>query len=284
MAATASSKRAVFQTIADHPDHQCPYYQLSNTEYTAADFGALEHDVHRLASAWFKHEDHDTVEAFICWCPLYPLDFTLHDAHPVWHAQSKPVVPMVRALIFMDLHGWAHRTAFVRYLDEQPDLVDALGFDTVPDQTTLWRARHERFSDDLIDAIGKCATNIRLLAGENRVSVPPRKTDHTAESDTPRPWEQPADDEPTQCEIIQRADELTAQAQQRIFPAFTFDRAEQASIPEDAFRELQSLDLSLEKSAFELIVILMDTTMVVRRYCSACVQNIEWGEFFPTKL
>lgn len=33
---------------------------------------------------------------------------------------------------------------------------------------------------------------------------------------------------------------MTAQAQQRIFPAFAFDRAEPASIPEDAFWELQT--------------------------------------------
>ena len=55
----------------------------------------------------------------------------------------------------------------------------------------------------------------------------------------PRPYEQ-TDDEPTQREIIQRADELTDHAQRRIFPAFTFDRAKQASIPEDAFWELQT--------------------------------------------
>jgi IS4 transposase len=239
MPATSSSKRLVFQTIAEHSDYHWPYYRLPNTEYTATDLGALEHDVHRLASVWFKHDAHDDVKAFICWCPLHYLDFEPHDAHPSWHAQSKPVVPMVRVLMLMDLHGWNHETAFAQYLTEHPALVDALGFKQRPDQATLWRARHERFSDDLLDAIETCATNIRLLAGKNRVSVPPRKTDHMAETSEPRPYEQ-TDGEPTQREIIQRADELTEQAQQRIFPAFTFDRAKQASIPEDAFWELQT--------------------------------------------
>lgn len=147
---------------------------------------------------------------------------------------------MVRALMLMDLHGWAHETAFAQYLAEQSDLVTALEFDKRPDQATLWRARHERFSDELLNAIGECVRSIRLLAGENRVTVPPRKTDRTTESDVPKPWEQAEDDEPSQREIIQRADELTEQAQQRIFPAFTFDRAKQASIPEDAFWELQT--------------------------------------------
>lgn len=40
--------------------------------------------------------------------------------------------------------------------------------------------------------------------------------------------------------MIHRADELTAHAYRRIFPAFSFDRAEQASIPKDAFWELQT--------------------------------------------
>lgn len=240
MAATTTSKRTIFRTIAKHPTYHWPYYRLPETEYTAADLAALEHDVHRLASVWFRHDAHDDVEAFICWCPLHHLDFGPHDTHPAWHAQSEPVVPIVRALMLMDLHGWEHETAFVRYLEEYSDLVTALGFEDIPDQATLWRARHERFSDEMLQSITECVVSIRVLAGEHRVPVPPRKTDRTVEHSAPRPGEQPDDDEPTQREIIQRADELTAQAQQRLFPAFTFDRAEQASIPEDAFWELQT--------------------------------------------
>jgi IS4 transposase len=160
--------------------------------------------------------------------------------HPAWHAQSKPVVPMVRALMLMDLHGWQHETAVVQYLEKHPDLVDTLGFEQRPDQATLWRARHERFSDEFLDAIEDCARNIRLLADENRVTVPPRQTDRMAKTTEPRPYEHPVDNEPSQREIIQRANELTKQAQRRIFPAFTFDRSKQASIPEDAFWELQT--------------------------------------------
>jgi hypothetical protein len=63
MAATITSKRTVFQSIAEHPDYHWPYYRLPDTEYTATDLGALEHDVHRLASAWFKQDAHDDVEA-----------------------------------------------------------------------------------------------------------------------------------------------------------------------------------------------------------------------------
>lgn len=237
MAATIASKRAVFQTIAEHPDYHWPYYRLPDTEYTADDLGAFEHDVHRLTSVWFKHDAHDDVEAFICWCPLHYLDFSPHDVHPAWHAQSKPVVPMVRALMLMDLHGWGHETAFMEYLDERPDLVEALGFETIPDQSTLWRSRHERFSDELLRSIRECVASIRVLAGENGVSVPVSKSSSLPDELPPL---KESDDEPSQREILQRADELTAEAQRRIFPTFSLDRAEQASIPEDAFWELQT--------------------------------------------
>jgi hypothetical protein len=51
MTAAVASKRTVFRTIAEQPDYYWPYYRLPNTEYTAADLGALDHDVHRFASA-----------------------------------------------------------------------------------------------------------------------------------------------------------------------------------------------------------------------------------------
>jgi hypothetical protein len=84
MTATVASKRTVFRTIAEHPNYHWPYYRLPDTEYTAADLDALEHDVHRLASAWFKHDAHDDVEAFICWCSLHHLDFAHHDPPVDW--------------------------------------------------------------------------------------------------------------------------------------------------------------------------------------------------------
>lgn len=74
MAATTTSKRAVFRTIAERPNYQWPYYRIYDIEHTAADLDAFEHAVHRLASVWFRHDAHEDVEAFICWCPLHHID------------------------------------------------------------------------------------------------------------------------------------------------------------------------------------------------------------------
>lgn len=143
MPSTVVSKRAVFQTIADSSDFYWPYYHDPETEYTSSVLKAFEHDVHRLACEWFKHDADKDVEAFIGWCPLHHLDFSPHDAHPSWHAKTKPAVPMIRALMVMGLHRWEYETALVGYLDAQPDLVDALGFENIPTQSTISRARHE---------------------------------------------------------------------------------------------------------------------------------------------
>lgn len=78
MAATTTSKRAVFRTNAEHPDYHWPFYRHPDPEYTAIDLGVHEYDVPRLASAWFKQEGHDDVEAFICWRPLIVLTFIIN--------------------------------------------------------------------------------------------------------------------------------------------------------------------------------------------------------------
>lgn len=48
--------------ISGHPDYHWPYYRIPDTDYTAGDLKAFEHDVHRLASVWVKQATHDDVE------------------------------------------------------------------------------------------------------------------------------------------------------------------------------------------------------------------------------
>ena len=172
MVATSASKRAVFQTIAETDEKHWPYYRCPSENYTADDLDALKHDVSTLAHEWFQHDAHDNVEEFISLCPFDYFEFASYDTFPNWHTQSKPVVPMLRALMLMHLHGWEHETPLVTYLDEQEGLADALGFESVPSQATFWRARHERFSRDLLRAIKQCADFVRIHAAWNRVDVP----------------------------------------------------------------------------------------------------------------
>ncbi len=57
---------------------------------------------------------------------------------------------MIRALMVIELHGWEYETALVGYLDARPGLVDTLGFENIPTQSTIWRTRHEGFTDELL--------------------------------------------------------------------------------------------------------------------------------------
>ena len=47
-----------------------------------------------------------------------------------------------------------------------------LGFETVPDQSTLWRTWHRRFSTDLQETIQECARTILVQAERASVDVP----------------------------------------------------------------------------------------------------------------
>lgn len=56
--------------------------------------------------------------------------------------------------------------------EDKPFDADELGFETVPDQSTMWRARHYRFSDEFLQSITECVRSIEVLVRENGVSVP----------------------------------------------------------------------------------------------------------------
>lgn len=49
---------------------------------------------------------------------------------------------LFRVFLLETLHGWDHETALLEYLDQQPELCEELGFETIPDQSTLWRNWH----------------------------------------------------------------------------------------------------------------------------------------------
>jgi hypothetical protein len=56
---------------------------------------------------------------------------------------------LFRVFLLKECHGWDHETALVEYLTQHPGLCDRFGLDTVPNQSTLWRSWHHRFTTDL---------------------------------------------------------------------------------------------------------------------------------------
>jgi hypothetical protein len=74
---------------------------------------------------------------------------------------------LFRLFLLKELHGWSHETELVTYLTHHPDLREQLGLENVPDQATLWRTWHERFTSELRETIEAVARTV-LMAALNR--------------------------------------------------------------------------------------------------------------------
>jgi IS4 transposase len=201
------------------------------------DLRALTTDIETIAKAWFSRgEGYDDIEECLCDLPLARFDFAPHDPYPPRQGQPYPVAPLFRAFVIKELHEWNHETALRSHLEADSDLQAELGFETLPDQSTLHRAWHNRFAGDLQNAIEGCARDVGLCAA--RYGVPPLKPQQTsrvipaAERNAVKP--------PSRREILNRAGELTDHAKRVVFPAFSLKRGERWSIHENAFWELQT--------------------------------------------
>jgi hypothetical protein len=76
--------------------------------------------VHVLASVWFDHELHESIEELVCHWPLAYVEFDAHNRY-VGHTRYE-MEQLFRAFLIKALHGWVHETALVRYLENYPDL------------------------------------------------------------------------------------------------------------------------------------------------------------------
>jgi hypothetical protein len=71
------------------------------------------------------------------------------------HSQGDPYPwdAIFRAHVLRLVKGWKHEKALHTYLKKRPFLVADLGFDSIPNQSTLWRAWEDRFTDEVKEAI-----------------------------------------------------------------------------------------------------------------------------------
>jgi hypothetical protein len=142
---------------------------------------------------------------------------------------------LFRIFILKELHGWSHETALVRYLIHRPELCEQLGFETVPDQSTLWRSWHERFTADLRETVETAARTILIKAQNSGVGVP-RELDrnrrhHAKESE---------ESDPDNRAVLDRANEITDHVSRIVFPAFSLERGAGCEIHENAYWDLQT--------------------------------------------
>jgi len=182
---------------------------------------------------WFDHESHDSVEEFICTLPLAYFRFSAHDryAGPTRYQMDT----LFRVFVLKELHGWEHETALVDYLGTRPELCEQLDFETIPDQSTLWRSWHQRFTADLRETVETAARTILIKAQNSGVEIP-REPARKVRYHGNEPGESEPDDQTT----LEQAEKITDHVSRVVFPAFSLDRGEGCEIHENAYWDLQT--------------------------------------------
>jgi len=163
-----------------------------------------------------------------------------NDEYTDWHASTE-FEPMVKALFLKQLEDYSF-SELHRRLDENPEEADALGFESVPARTTFGRSWRDRLSENLRNSIEFNADRIRDVAHERGCSIGLDAIQAEDKSDVSERTENRF--------IADKAREVTEEMQRLVFPAFDFERAENAKYETDAFLELQS-HLGLSQSAAE---------------------------------
>ena len=226
------SRRAVFRDIAQAPYTEWPAYD-STPLYNRSSLDALQEDIRTVGQRWFEQDHHGSVEDFVC---QYPLAYFRFDAHDRYGGSTRyKMEPLFRVFVLKELHRWEHETALVDYLNYHSDLCEQLAFETNPDQSTLWRSWHERFTSDLRETVETTARTILIKAQNAGVAVPRNPERKLRHHDDDR-----EDPDPDDQVVLKQAEGITDHVSHVVFPAFSLDRSEGCEIHENAYWSLQT--------------------------------------------
>ncbi|ERG98958.1 MAG: hypothetical protein J07HQX50_00100 [Haloquadratum sp. J07HQX50] len=233
MASTSASRRAIFRQIAQRSYTDWPTYDSTGL-YDRTSLSGLESDVRTVATHWFTHDAHNSVNQFICSLPLAYFKFNIHDRYA--GSTSHEMDVLFRLFVLKECHGWDHETALVNYLNQHSHLCGQLGIETVPDQSTLWRSWHKRFTADLRETVEITARTILIKAQNTGVAVP-REPERKLRHHDDGSENQDCPDDKT---ILKQAERVTNHVSRVLFPAFSLDRGDGCEIHENAFWDLQT--------------------------------------------
>ena len=232
MVVSCSSRRSVFRRIASQSYAEWPAYD-STPLYDRSSLAGLKEDIWAVASIWFDHQAHHSVDEFVSHYPVAYFQFRPHDRYS--GATEYEISNLFRVFLFKEIHGWTHETALVTCLTHHPELREQLGMETVPDQSTLWRSWHHRFTAELQDTVETAARTILIKAQNAGVTVP-RKPDRQNRRHRDESTESDPDDQT----VLEQAEAVTEQVSRVAFPAFSLDRGEGCEIHENAYWGLQT--------------------------------------------
>ena len=232
MAMTPESRRTVFRQIAHCSYIDWPTYG-SSPLFDRSSLPALESDVRVVAKTWFQQVEHEGVEPFVHTLPLAYVQFDAHDRYA--GSTSYEMETLFRLFLLKECHGWNHETALIEYLTKHPELCERIGLESVPDQSTLWRSWHHRFTTELQDTVETAARTILIKAQNAGVTVP-REPDRQGRKYDNENTESDPDDQT----VLEQAETVTEQVSRVAFPAFSLDRGEGCEIHENTYWDLQT--------------------------------------------
>lgn len=227
MTPSSESRRTVFRRIAHRSHVDWPVYN-STPLYDRTSLEGLQEDVRLVSKTWFTHDNHDSVDQFVCSLPLAYFLFKAHDRYE--GSTRYRMDTLFRVFVLKELHGWDHETALVEYLTHNPSLCEQLGFETAPDQSTLWRSWNKRFTANLRETVKTAARTILIKAQNAGVTVP-----RAPERKLPCSDEESGEADPDDQTVLEEAGKITDHVSRVVFPAFSLDRGDGCEIHENAY-------------------------------------------------
>jgi hypothetical protein len=201
--------------------------------YERSSLAGLESDIRIVSQTWFRHDRHESVENFVCALPVAYFEFDAHDRYA--GSTHYEMDALFRVFLLKECHGWAHETALIEYLECRPALCEQLGLESIPDQSTLWRSWHERFTAELRSTVETTARTILIKAQNADVTVP-RNPERHLPSHGGEEDESDLDDQA----VLDEAATITEHVSRVVFPVFSLDRGEGCEINENAYWDLQT--------------------------------------------
>lgn len=178
-----------------------------------------------------RHDRSVSLEDLVAEIPAQYVRF--YDPYNHEQGDPKPWDGVFRAHVLRCVKDWKNSTALQTYLKAKPFLTADLGFEDIPDQSTLWRAWQKRLADvqDAVRTAAKVVVDIARyhdLAAPEPEFLPDQPTDTVTRSKSKDTLAR------------EKAREVWKGAKPIVEDCFHLDRAHNASIPEGAFWEQQS--------------------------------------------
>ena len=105
----------------------------------------------------------------------------------------------------------------------------------MPDQSTLWRSWHKRFSAELRSTVETAARTIPIKAQNTGVAIPCEP-----ERQLPSYGDEADKSDPADQALLDEAAPITDHVSRVVFPVFSLDRGEGCEIHENAYWDLQT--------------------------------------------